>query len=157
MGAAAGFAFLSNQQEVVVVASLQGLTELRCPKIWRSLYWTQDQSDSHGWSHCGKSISLERGSLWRHSPETCAFVTASRLPPVPAVPVQALCAHVTKSIQLADSGTIVCNGKYGGSENPRAQFRPHCPPLQQPAELVALQTGWSPAYGIQWGEMKRMP
>lgn len=42
------------------------------------------------------------------------------------------------------------------SQGSVAQFRPCCPPLQQPAELVALQEGWSPAYATQWGEMKRM-
>lgn len=73
-----------------------------------------------------------------HSPETCARVTASGLPPVPAVPVQALCAHVTKCIQLADSGTIVCNGKYGGSENLRAQWLSSDPAAHHCSSLLSL-------------------
>lgn len=42
------------------------------------------------------------------------------------------CTHVTKHIKPADSYSIVCNGKYVWSENPRSQFRSHCIPLDKP-------------------------
>lgn len=51
-------------------------------------------------------------------------------------------AHVTKHVKPADSDSIVCNGKYGCSENPVSLFRAHCIPLPNLAELVALQAGW---------------
>lgn len=50
-------------------------------------------------------------------------------------------AHVTKHVKLADRDSIVCNGKYGWSENLISLFRSHCIPPSNLAKLVALGAG----------------